>query len=90
METREICYRAGSQLMAVEFRAESAEPVFGKPRALFADEYDFGEGLSIANYDITHDGRFIMLRRIADSGNLRVVVNWKDELIRLLGAGGTK
>ena len=51
---------------------------------------DFGEGLSIANYDITHDGRFIMLRRIADSGNLRVVVNWKDELIRLLGAGGTK
>ena len=31
-----------------------------------------------------------MLRRIADSGNLRVVVNWKDELIRFLWAGGTK
>jgi hypothetical protein len=87
---REICYRAGSHLMAVEFNGEGAEPARGKPRALFADEYDCGEGLSITNYDITHDGRFIMLRRIADSGNLRVVENWKDELIRLLGAGGTK
>lgn len=31
----------------------------GKPNALFADVYDFGQGLSIANYDVNRDGRSI-------------------------------
>ena len=30
--------------------------VLGKPNALFADVYDFGQGLSIPNYDVTTDG----------------------------------
>jgi len=33
--------------------------VFGKPTALFADDYDFGPGQS-ANYHVAPDGRFIM------------------------------
>jgi eukaryotic-like serine/threonine-protein kinase len=86
----EICYRAGSHLMAVAFDGAGHEPTFGKPQSLFADEYDFGQTLSIANYDITHNGRFIMLRGTAASGNLRVVVNWKNELVRLIRAGGVK
>jgi hypothetical protein len=36
--------------------ASGAEPVFGKPVALFIDDYDFGAGASIANYDVTADG----------------------------------
>jgi Tol biopolymer transport system component len=86
----EICYRGGSRLMAVAFKGNESSPTFGKPQSLFADEFDFGQAQSIANYDITHDGHFIMLRRITDSGNLRVVVNWKDELVRVLGRGGVK
>ena len=86
----EICYRAGSHLMAVAFDGAGHEPTFGKPQSLFADDTDFGQTLSIANYDITHNGRFIMLRGTAASGNLRVVVNWKNELVRLIRAGGVK
>lgn len=43
---REIFYRGGGHLMAVTFDGSDAEPVLGKPPALFADVYDFGQGLS--------------------------------------------
>ena len=76
--------------MAVAFDGAGHEPTFGKPQSLFADEYPFSADLSIANYDITHNGRFIMLRGPAASGNVRVVVNWKNELVRLIRAGGVK
>ena len=52
--------------------------------------YDFGQGVSIANYDITRDGRFIMLRRSARSGTVRAVIHWTDELTRILAAGGAR
>ena len=52
--------------------------------ALFNDVYDFGQGLSIPNYDVTRDGRFLMLRRGTQGGTLRVVLNWTEELKRTL------
>ena len=61
-----------------------------KPTALFADEYDFGQGISIANYDLTPDGQFIMLRRDANGGKLRVIVDWTDELKQILASGGER
>ena len=64
--------------------------MFGKPAALFADDYDFGPGTSIANYDVTPDGRFIMIRRGANGGKLRVVVNWTEELKQILASGGVR
>jgi hypothetical protein len=67
-----------------------AEPAFGKPTALFADDYDFGQGISIPNYDVTQDGRFIMMQRSANGGKLRVVVNWTEELKQILAAGGVR
>ena len=51
---------------------------------------DFGQGISIANYDVTPDGHFIMLRRGANGGKLRVVVNWTEELKQILAAGGVR
>src|SRR5262249_11940541 len=57
----EIYYRNGQRMMVVAFNGAGAEPTFGKPAPLFADVYDFGQGVSIANYDVTRDGRFIML-----------------------------
>jgi hypothetical protein len=77
---REIYYRNGRSLMAVAFDASGAEPVFGKPVALFTDEYDFGSGVSVANYDVSRDGRFIMLSRTPQSRTLRAVINWTEEL----------
>jgi len=88
--SKEIYYRSGKRIVAVGIDASDAEPAFGKPTALFADDYEFGQGLSIANYDVTPDGRFIMLRRGANGGKLRVVVNWTEELKQILAAGGVR
>jgi hypothetical protein len=53
-------------MTAVAFDRGVAEPVLGKPQALFADEYDLGFGNTIANYDVMPDGRFLRF-----GGNLR-------------------
>jgi len=76
--------------MAATFDASGAEPTLGKPVALFTDVYDFGLNVSIANYDVTPDGRFIMLRRGAHGGRLRAVINWTEELKHVLAAGGAR
>jgi Tol biopolymer transport system component len=88
--SREIYYRSGQHIVAVSFDGSDAEPVLGPPEALFADDYEFGIGISIANYDVTPDGRFILLRRDLNGGKLRVVVNWTEELKRILAAGGVR
>jgi Tol biopolymer transport system component len=87
---REIYFRSGQRIVAVPRNASGVEPAFGKPVALFPDDYEFGQGISIANYDVTRDGRFIMLRRGASAGKLRVVVNWTEELKRILASGGVR
>jgi Tol biopolymer transport system component len=87
---REIYYRGGGQMMAVAFDGAGAEPALGRPQALFADVYDAGQGLSIPNYDVTRDGRFLMLRRVTQGGTLRVVLNWTEELKRTLAKGGAR
>jgi Tol biopolymer transport system component len=81
---REIYYRGASALMAVPFDGRGEEPVLGKPVALFEDEYDLGLGTTTANYDVTPDGRFLMLRREEKGGHLRIVLNWTEELKRTL------
>lgn len=64
--------------------------LFGKPTPLFTDVYDFGQGISIPNYDVTRDGRFIMLRRATQGSNLHVVVNWTEKLKQIVAAGGVR
>jgi eukaryotic-like serine/threonine-protein kinase len=81
---REIYYRAGGHLIAVTFDPSGPEPVFGRPTALFADDYDFGRGISVPNYDATPDGRFLMLRHEPGTRTLHAVINWTEELKRLL------
>ncbi|HSC26170.1 MAG TPA: protein kinase, partial [Vicinamibacterales bacterium] len=78
--TMEVCYRSGGRIVAVPFDGRSTEPIIGTPQRLFADEYEFGQGISIPNYDITRDGRFLMLRRGDRSGTLRAALHWTEEL----------
>ena len=87
---REIYYRSGQRIVAVALDASGADPVFGKPVPLFTDDYDFGAGASIANYDVTADGRFIMIRRGTNGGKLHLVANWTEELKGILAAGGVR
>jgi hypothetical protein len=78
-------------LTAVPFDGRASEPVLGKPRALFRDEYVVGTGTTTANYDVTPEGRFLMLRREAQGGgHLRIVLNWTDELKRRLAKPATR
>jgi hypothetical protein len=75
--------------MVVSFDGRASEPVMGKPSPLFRDEYDFGLGITTPNYDVTPDGRFLMLRREAQAGHLRLVLNWTEELKRTLAKGAS-
>ena len=83
---RELFFRAGNRMMAVEVgAAETFEP--GIPRLLFEHAGGFGGS---RNYDVTRDGqRFVMVMgqgtNAGSSGTeLRVVLNWFEELKRLV------
>jgi hypothetical protein len=77
-------------MVAVPFDGRGGDPVVGKPLPLFADDYDFGVGITIPNYDITRDGRFVMLRRGPRSGTLRAALHWTDELRLILAKGDVR
>ncbi|HXK08976.1 MAG TPA: protein kinase [Vicinamibacteria bacterium] len=81
---QELYYRDGFNLMAVSFDGRLPDPLLGKPQALFPDEYDVGLSTTIPMYDVTRDGRFLMMRREPGSGHLRIVLNWTTELKRIL------
>jgi Tol biopolymer transport system component len=87
---REIYYRNGRHVLAVSIDTSGTEPALGKPTALFTDHYDFAGGASIPNYDVTPEGRFIMTRRVVGGGRFRAIVNWTEELKRILAAGGVR
>jgi serine/threonine-protein kinase len=87
---REIYYRGGGRFMAAAFDGRSAEPRLGRPFALFADEFDFGPGITAPNYDVTPEGRFIFLRRTTASGRIRVALDWLPELERRIAAAGSR
>jgi serine/threonine-protein kinase len=75
---RELYYRSGDKMMAVEVETE---PNFkaGSPKELFSGVYGRG-------YDVAPDGRFVMITREEDdeSSNLIVVLNWFEELKKLV------
>ena len=49
--------------------------------------YTYGSTITIANFDVAPDGqRFVMVQDEAGAGRLAIVLNWADELKRLLPA----
>jgi hypothetical protein len=60
-------------------------PVFSSSRMLFEQRYEFGAGQTTANYDVTADGqRFVMVKDQSGLSQLSIVLNWHDELKRLV------
>ena len=49
------------------------------PRVLFDRQYAYGAGISIPNYDVGADGRFLMVKDEAGGGHLNLVLNWFTE-----------
>ena len=84
---RELFYRNGAQMLAVEIQTQPAFHA-GRPVVLFEDPYEldsFGPGNP--NYDVAADGeRFLMVKRSEDveSSRIHVVLNWFEELKRLV------
>jgi serine/threonine-protein kinase len=77
---REIFYRSGDKMMAVDFQAAS-DVTLSPPRLLFERPYAYGGGITIANYDVTTDGqRFVLIKDEATTGRVNVVLNWSSEL----------
>jgi hypothetical protein len=78
-------------MMDVDISTEG-EFVAGKPRQLFAGPYALSSSsYARANYDVSPDGqRFLMLKRVEQKSapltQINVVLNWSDELKRLVPA----
>jgi len=89
---RELFYRIGNAMMAADVRTQ---PDFAaaKPRQLFEGNYEPTEGgLARPNYDVSADGqRFLMLKPVVEDQaaptQINVVLNWTEELKRLVPTG---
>ena len=77
---RELFYRTGNPMVAVTFDGRGAAPVLGKPQVLFDQPFEYGQGISIANYDVLPDGRFVMLRAEPGGAPFHVIRHWADGL----------
>ncbi len=85
---RELFYRSGDKMMAVEV---TTQPAFaaGKPRMLFEGRYQ-PSPVQSTNYDVSPDGqRFLMLKPTdqAAPAQINVVLNWFEELKRRVPTG---
>lgn len=84
---RELFYRSGNRMMAVQV---ALQPTFsaGRPTMLFEGEYLASPFPNTGTtYDVTRDGqRFLMVKDIeqASATQINVVVNWFEELKRLV------
>lgn len=81
---QEIFYRSGTKMISVALTT-TPDLRLGVPRLLFELPYAFGAGITIPNYDVSPDGqRFAMVKDDSGSGRLNVVLNWSEELNRLV------
>jgi len=79
---REVFYRSGNKMLAVE---TTTHPGFsaGKPRVLFEGQYLMA--VTGPAYDASADGqRFLMVKEPLSPTQINVVLNWSEELKRLV------
>jgi serine/threonine-protein kinase len=80
---KELFYRNGNRMLAVDV-ATTPKLTLSRPRVLFEQRYVFG-GQTVANYDVSPDGqRFVMVKDDSASGRINLVLNWFEELKRLV------
>jgi Tol biopolymer transport system component len=78
---RELFYRDGKKMMAVNFSATGSTLSLSDPHLLFEQRYAFGSAQTVANFDVTKDGqRFLMVKNDSAGARLNVVLNWFEEL----------
>jgi Tol biopolymer transport system component len=73
---KEIFYRVDDKMMMVEV-STSPTLKLSSPKVLFESRYAYGAGITIPNFDVSHDGRrFVMVKPESGAGRLNVVLNW--------------
>jgi Tol biopolymer transport system component len=86
---RELFYRTGDKMMAVEITTQPRFSV-GKPRMLFEGHYQ-PTPVTYPAYDVSPDGqRFLMLKPVEQAQTptqINVVLNWFEELKQKVPAG---
>jgi len=74
---RELFFRNGNRIMAVDLHTAGGLRA-GQPHELFAGPYDFTQ---TNNWDVTPDGRFVMIKGDPRTyGQLHLVTNWFEEI----------
>jgi hypothetical protein len=58
------------------------DPGAARPEKLFEGDYIFGVGEK--SWDVATDGRFLMKKAIRAEYSINVVLNWQEELKRLV------
>jgi len=85
---RELFYSNGDKMMVVEIEAQAGFAP-GSPRLLFDQPYQ--HGMESAKYDVAPDGQHFVMLKMDEAQStqlqLRVVLNWGQEVTQLLGAG---
>ena len=81
---KELFYRNGNKMMAVEVQSGGGDVSLSAPRMLFDQRYSLGSSSTLPPYDISLDGqRFLMVKDEFGSRRLSIVLNWEEELKRL-------
>ena len=86
---REIIYRNGDQMMSAAVTSSAPDLTVERPRLLFETtfEADRGSGAANPNYDVTADGRrLVMIQAPEAPTSLVVVLHWFDELAARVSA----
>ena len=83
----ELFFRNGYKMMAVPIEP-GPRFTFGQPLLLFEGTYELPDNRLGPTYDVSSDGRFLMLRRVGEKRptEIRVVLNFDEELKRLVPA----
>ena len=94
--SNELFYRNGIRMMAVRFKISGTEFVSEKPTKLFERPALGGGGNVRANFDVAPDGRFLLNQPMTERAEerdrkifpttLRFILNWTDEVQRLLAS----
>jgi serine/threonine-protein kinase len=94
-EGDELFYRQGEAMFSVAVDFDGT-PKFGIPEKLFEGRFLMAEAGFSHEYDVTPDGRFLMIRSVEaggkiDSGiqRINVVLNWVEELNALIPPSGS-
>ena len=83
----EVFYRDGPRMMSVGVGMSGAGVAIAEPKVLFDRSFTSGAYVTIANYDVTPDGGFVMAEAVTGTPRLTVILNWADAVRQRVAEG---